>query len=329
MRVRWMMLMLVIALMLSDRALAWNDTGHMTVALIAYRRLDDAQKQKIAAILREHPHYKLYLGKTPPGVNEDEWAFLRAATWPDFVRPASSVDRTYKDASITRFHHPEWHYIDIPVVPEHSGESSSTTKPATLPMKSESNILTALDQSMKQLESAETKPQDRAVALCWVVHLIGAIHQPLHAVSLFSAAYPNGDKGGNDFAVHTESGVLRLHSYWDELLGTSDAYQAIDFLGTELSADPQCDPTRNPLYQRNTTFSSWADESHDYAAAIVYLNGRLRGAPYQKFFNHEIDEKDIPYLPPGYAGTARDLAKARITLAGYRLANVLSTVIKP
>src|SRR5690242_1454558 len=129
-------------------AFAWNETGHMTVALIAYRRLDDAQKQKIAEILRAHPHYKLYLSaNVPPGVNEDEWAFLRAATWPDFVRPASSYDRTYKDPTITRFHHGEWHYVTIPFVPEHDKQMFSTTapagsatKPTTLPMKPEPNI---------------------------------------------------------------------------------------------------------------------------------------------------------------------------------------------
>ena len=71
-----------------NAALAWNETGHMTVALIAYRQLSDSQKQKVAEILKAHPHYKLRLNADlPDGVNADEWAFLRAATWPDRNRP--------------------------------------------------------------------------------------------------------------------------------------------------------------------------------------------------------------------------------------------------
>ncbi|HTL29952.1 MAG TPA: S1/P1 nuclease, partial [Tepidisphaeraceae bacterium] len=93
---------LFLVLIFPQLSLAWNETGHMTVALIAYRQLSDAQKQKIATVLRAHPHYKLYLAaKVPPGVSEDEWAFMRSATWPDFIRPASSSDRVYKDPTVT------------------------------------------------------------------------------------------------------------------------------------------------------------------------------------------------------------------------------------
>jgi hypothetical protein len=335
---RFVILAVLIGLIFVPRsAFAWNETGHMTVALIAYRRLDDAQKRQIAEILRAHPHYKLYLtANVPADVNEDEWAFLRASTWPDFIRPASSTDRTYKDPSITRFHHGDWHYVTIPVVPEREKQffsatapsTGATTKPATLPMKPEPNILTAFDQQMKLLTAADTSPQDRAVALCWVIHLIGDVHQPLHAASLFTSTFPTGDKGGNDLAIRADGGVVKLHSYWDEQLGTSDAYSAIDFLARTLTADPTCDPTRNPMYQRDTTFNSWADESHEFASSIAYLNGRLRGALWQKYYGKEISEAEVPALPPGYSANARDLSKQRVTLAGYRLANQLSDAFK-
>ena len=73
------------------KAVAWNNTGHMTVALIAYRELTDGQKLAIAKVLKEHPHYEEFLAADRPAkVSENEWAFLRAATWPDWVRPESS-----------------------------------------------------------------------------------------------------------------------------------------------------------------------------------------------------------------------------------------------
>ena len=63
---------------------AWNDTGHMTTALIAWRVLEDAQRQRVGRILRAHPHYERFLvAEKPQDVPADEWAFLKAATWPE------------------------------------------------------------------------------------------------------------------------------------------------------------------------------------------------------------------------------------------------------
>jgi hypothetical protein len=33
--------------------------------------------------------------------------------------------------------------------------------------------------------------------LAWLLHLVGDVHQPLHATSRYSAAFPDGDEGGN------------------------------------------------------------------------------------------------------------------------------------
>src|SRR5256885_1374953 len=115
---RTTILIVTAAFLLSDFrvASAWNDTGHMTVALIAYRQLNDQQRQRVADILRKHPHYELYLSaRRPPAASEDEWAFLRGATWSDFVRPArpgrgaasapSAEVELFKGPEITRFDH--------------------------------------------------------------------------------------------------------------------------------------------------------------------------------------------------------------------------------
>src|SRR5687767_10741119 len=169
---------------------AWNDTGHMTVALIAWRQLDDAQRGRVAEILRQHPHYKLYLAAdVPKGVVEEEWAFLLAAVWSDFVRPSrpGRADEIFKGPEITNFHRGEWHYVDYPWVPE---SERKTINPATLPARREPNAITAFEESMKTLQSADAKPEDKAVALTWICHLVGDIHQPLHACSMWSAQYP-------------------------------------------------------------------------------------------------------------------------------------------
>jgi hypothetical protein len=45
----------------SASALAWNDTGHMTVAELAWRRLSITERTAIGNLLRQHPHYSLFL----------------------------------------------------------------------------------------------------------------------------------------------------------------------------------------------------------------------------------------------------------------------------
>jgi hypothetical protein len=307
---------------------AWNDTGHMTVALVAYRQLTDHQKQQIAEVLKQHPHYQMYLSAQPPqGVSLDEWVFIRAATWPDWVRPSRPgfSDEEYKNATITHYHNGAWHYVDIPYVED---PKKSHLDPTTLPSKEAPNAITAFDLNFKQLQNANTKPQDRAVALAWVEHLVGDIHQPLHATSMFSIDHMKGDKGGNDDAVRVEGGVINLHAFWDDSVGTSPDYLAIRFNADEIAGNKADDPANIPEYKTDRTFSSWAEESYNAAIAMVYLDGRLRTAPYPLYQAHALDASEVPALPPGYAEAARGFSLQRISLAGHRLADQLKMVFK-
>src|SRR5437879_8685423 len=94
-------LVLVVA---ASPALAWNEKGHMVTARLAWRQLTDEQRGKVIAILKKHPHYEEYLiARKPDGFTEDEWAFMRAATWADWVRGRRNFD------------HPTWHYINYPI----------------------------------------------------------------------------------------------------------------------------------------------------------------------------------------------------------------------
>src|SRR5438105_9243944 len=92
------------------RAVAWNSVGHMAVAKTAYEQLTDAEKQRIATLLKSHPHYDRFLSTNRPnGVAEVEWVFLRAATWPDWVRPRGTHDP--RDPGVTTFHRANDHFI--------------------------------------------------------------------------------------------------------------------------------------------------------------------------------------------------------------------------
>ena len=59
----------------------------MVVARLGWRQRSEDQRAKVSAALKKHPHYSEYLAdRRPEGFTEDEWAFMRAATWADWVR---------------------------------------------------------------------------------------------------------------------------------------------------------------------------------------------------------------------------------------------------
>ena len=89
-------------------------------------------------------------------------------------------------------------------------------------------ILTYLPKQLTTLkESSDSR--DRAVALSWIIHLVGDLHQPLHCASRFNADFPDGDQGGNLFVIQPSDSVrqIKLHAFWDAALGSSKSVSTI------------------------------------------------------------------------------------------------------
>ena len=309
----------MIACLCSAPALfAWNETGHMTVALIAYRRLPDDLKKKFGEILKSHPHYQLFLieGK-PADVDEGEWAFLKAATWPDFVRPYGN-----KPEEITKYHNGPWHYVDVPFVPPKEKDAIDASQLKV----NDTSLVTVLPDCLAKVGRADTTTEDKAINLCWVLHLVGDVHQPLHCAALFRPITSSATREETRWRSGSRGVPMRLHGYWDDLLGTGTTYVAIDQIAVTITTSSVHDPDKMPELKKHTTLASWVTESHDYAVALAYLDGRLKFASWRAFENREIQKDDIPELPPGYEANARDLACRRVALAGYRLADLLSQI---
>lgn len=68
---------------------------------------------------------------------------------------------------------------------------------------------------------------DQVYVLPWLLHLIGDIHQPLHAMQRFDRLRPNGDRGGNEIELRTGN----LHAYWDSRIGSGDTDRFLTQLG--------------------------------------------------------------------------------------------------
>lgn len=315
MRTAILLLALAGLLVPATPAAAWNAKGHMTVALLAYRKLSDSQKAQIDTLLRAHPHYKLLLAnEVPAGVNEAEWAFMRAAVWPDLVRP--DKERT-KSEDVTKYHNGPWHYINVPYIPEGEraklGENTFRPNPV--------NVIVALRTCQSVLESKTATPEEKAVHLAWLEHLVGDVHQPMHCVALVTNRFPQGDRGGNDVGVRDRDDVVRLHSFWDDVVGFDAYYPGVAKLVERITALPANSPGRVG------DFEGWVDEGHDLAIKYGYLDGKLEYVKYDDYDDGKVAKNEVPSLPKSYFPQSRDLAQQRIGLAADRLAAQISAAI--
>jgi methylphosphotriester-DNA--protein-cysteine methyltransferase len=160
------------------------------------------------------------------------------------------------------------------------------------------------------------------VALCWVFHLIGDVHQPLHAVALFTTQFPapEGDRGGTRFYIRvtpTARTTISLHAFWDDLILGSERFQSVRNRATALQLQPEHARAQLPELQE-TSFAQWArQESVSLAQEHVYRNGQLQGSR---------DAHNGVVLPADYVKSTKPLAERRMVLAGYRLADVLTEI---
>jgi hypothetical protein len=311
-------------LILLPRAEAWNNTGHQAVALIACFELDDGSKKAMFDLLKNHPHTNIaikggmnfFTAERPAGVNEVDWAILRAATWPDFVRPPKFSHLTpeqIKEHEIYKYHDGDRHFINKPFVVK-------GFKGQVPPDKVTTTILEGLKNAERDLKDTNLPKAKRAVALCWLLHLVGDLHQPLHCTILVSKDFPDGDRGGNSFLI----GSTNLHSYWDELLGGDKvSFAHLENLTLTIHRAPQWQ--KDKLKELKTSgYEAWADESFALAVTVAYRNGELSGA--HKNHGHDDGALEIPPFPSDYRDEAQPIAQRRIAVAGYRLAEKLGAI---
>ena len=143
----------VIGLASIGSVLAWNDAGHLTIARIAWERLNDSQREKVVAILRKHPHRdELLLKNRPADATDAEWMFIRAAVWCDHIRPPRSLARDQiATHPIHKFHRGPWHYVNYPYKAGQT-ESALPEKPLVGEGPHPTNIVEQLDLTMKLLK---------------------------------------------------------------------------------------------------------------------------------------------------------------------------------
>lgn len=267
-------LLLKLALLTTSAcAFAWGNAGHSAVAEIAQHRLTPAAAAQVAEVLGG------------PG-----WSLASVASWPDEIRAQQPATGG-------------WHFVSIP------GKDASYD-PARHCGKAEAPdacVVAQLQRLRSDLRCAPTLDARRD-ALKWTVHLVGDIHQPLHAY--------DDARGGNDVPVkllasgplcgdkcRPEPVALNLHAAWDyglldKLSPTWGALVAQVEGGWLSSAE-----ARAPSVDGGAP-ADWANASHGLGGQVWVPAGTV--------------------LDDAYLERATPILMRQIGLAGLRLARVLN-----
>jgi S1/P1 nuclease len=298
----------------ATQAFAWNGRGHMIVAAIAWDQLTDATKTRVSTLLKLNPYYAKWT-KGVSTANRDEYAFIAAATWPDDIKQDQAYTNDQQSAPTAgqnigytdTFTHKYWHFVDAPL-PEEGNPPAETPDAQTQ--------IVLFRDAIGAANADDVKSYD----VTWLEHLVGDVHQPLHATNGFSSVFPKGDGGGNAVNVTVPKGVegckakkgckKALHAFWDDVLGS--ASNSIPY-GTRAAAAVTAakDIPAATSGSDDVNVDDWLSESYsaanDNAYALPVKDGK---GPYK--------------LTKSYTDDALKVAQARVALAGARLANLLN-----
>jgi hypothetical protein len=240
---------------------AWGFTGHHIVADIAAAHLSPAAKAALQSLLGDQ-------------------TLASISTWADEVRPQRP--ETYN-----------WHFVDIPAAAQ-GYDAARDCRPSP---KGDC-VIAEIERARAVLADAGRAKEERVEALKFLVHFVGDIHQPFHAIG--------EARGGNDIHVlafgANQCGKYpcNLHFEWDSGLIEHTGFSEIEYVAhlEQLIQRQHLTASGSPV--------DWANESHDLARQAWLDDG---GSIDEKYYREQIKVVDL-----------------RLALAGLRLAKVLNEV---
>lgn len=293
-------------------AFAWDDTGHKLTAYIAWEQMTPKAREQAVKILLAAPEDSdlsvFYLQDSRSAAAKQRELFMIAATWADIVR-----DKNFK-VRMSKYHHGKWHYQDT-FWRNDNGKVELVTD-----MKSDDeNAVERLFAFDKVLRDVAASDADKAIALAWILHLGGDIHQPLHTSARVTKYDPKGDQGGNLYILSPKGATgddrLSLHWFWDSIIGRNIARQNdacdTDYLppiAAEITKKYPLSKFQNKLELGK--FDEWQKEGFQIASTKLYPASLKFGvAPSND-----------------YKKMAFDISEEQIAFAGYRLGAMLNDI---
>jgi len=249
-------------------ALAWGKTGHRVVAKIADSQLSGLARAHIRELI---------------GVESlDE-----ASTWPDEMRsdPAPFWQKTSTP----------WHYVTL---------NGLTYDHAP----SEGDALEAIERFRAVLMDPKASRADKQLALRFIIHLVGDLHQPLHVGKCC-------DRGGNEVKVRYFGKESNLHAVWDSALVDDQQLSFTEYAERlERHISPQ-----DVIDWWTVRPKDWIDES-----------ARIRETVYPDLpppsSNGEATPAPLPDLSYAYVYKFTPVVNQRLSQAGVRLAAYLNAL---
>jgi hypothetical protein len=310
---------------------AWDHPSHMMTAAIAFDEIERARPkliEKLELVFMVHPDTSPFwvAAGDSRGKERAKRMFIEGARWAD-------------DTKGTIHDRPTWHTARWAIVAD---DAPPAAKAAAAARKGRpaGQAIEALVMNYAMLSSSETNPSERASALGWLLHLIGDIHQPLHVSDFFSKRFPAGNAAGTQEYVMdpVNEKPIPLHLLWDSNIYRSTKLDAIERNAQELvkkyprSAFPELKDLEG-----EGDFKKWARESYDVAVDFAYGYGVETASDPDKDLNpdtavkkmvayilHGVPPvKEAPELPAEYWERLQRVAQQRITLAGYRIADLV------
>ena len=259
-------LALILASLNPVTALAWGPEGHVQVGMLALQDLDPTASAWLQDVL---------------GTN-DEAAINKACNWPDQVRETRGWEWSAPQ-----------HYVNIPHNASHYDRERDCPDGlcVTEAIKKYANQL-----GDPRLANPRLDRRKQWEAFAWLCHLVGDLHQPLHA------GYRD-DRGGNYVQVSYRGKAINLHQFWDrtlirEHLEPNGKWQKPASNGNSLLAGKSWNPVET---------DAWTDESHQLAGEAAYPPGEI--------------------IQAAFAENSWLLIRQQWIKAGERLARILNTAV--
>jgi hypothetical protein len=263
------------------QAKAWGPEGHAVVAEIAEARLSESAHAQAIQLLGQEGHQHLD----------------QVASWADDYR------ESHRETA-------PWHFVDIPL--------SASGYNASRDCAGDACVVAQIQHFAAILGDKTAAPSDRLMALKFVVHFVGDIHQPLHCED-------NGDRGGNDVHLTYFGKPTNLHAVWDggvieQALGVT--------LGPNFTPNLTATQKEATILGRNI----WPDRAASWAPGGLAL--RLDAVTVQwANESHALAQtayRDLPSPPRPedwdaiYQSETWPIIQDQLTRAGVRLAELLN-----
>lgn len=251
--------LMIASLCVVSDAFAFGPTGHRITGTIAEEYLSKKSKRAIKAIIGDE-------------------SLATASTWADEMRSDPS-EFWQKQAGY-------YHYVTVP-----DGKTY-----AQVGAPSKGDAVTALSKFRRTLRDKSASKEDKALALRFIVHIIGDLHQPLHAGNSI-------DKGGNKVNVIFFGEKTNLHRVWDSDLIKREKLSVAEWAQRLSSGISQSE------------LKAWASiEPETWIAESVALRAKIY--PDKRKISEAYFKQNLPHM------------HLRLQQAGVRMAFYLNDIFK-